>query len=83
MKDTPDRKLARLLDTLAADLLTAPDDEIAAVLAERGIKLGLKGSAALLDLVDPRIPNLRATDHDETTDDDPPPTRPPTLPHRQ
>jgi hypothetical protein len=46
--------LERLLSALEAEILAASDEEIAEVLAERGMKLGMKGSASLVDLIDPR-----------------------------
>lgn len=44
----------RLLVALEAEILAASDEEIAEVLAESGMKLGMKGSASLIALADPR-----------------------------
>ncbi len=42
--------LLRILDALETEIIAATDDEVAGVLAERGMKPGKKGSVALLDL---------------------------------
>jgi hypothetical protein len=65
MKTMPEHALDRLLDALVADLMEASDDEIAEVLAERGIKLGMKGSAALLELIDPGTPTEHTRENNE------------------
>ncbi|MGA2043754.1 MAG: hypothetical protein ABSG83_10310 [Roseiarcus sp.] len=46
---TPERDLAALLDALAAELLSAPDEEVRALLREAGAK-GRGAAAAVRDL---------------------------------
>jgi len=51
MTDTwPEPALSRILDDLEREILAAPDDEITQVLAELGMRPGMKGSAVLLEL---------------------------------
>jgi hypothetical protein len=42
--------LERILKALEDEIVSASDDEIAEVLAELGMKLGMKGSAATADI---------------------------------
>ena len=73
MKKSPGEiALDRLIAALEAELLAASDAEIAEVLAERGIKLGSKGSAGLVDLTLPsafrKEPRVRDDTEEESED---------------
>jgi hypothetical protein len=76
-KTSPAAAFERLLAALEAEILAASDEEIAEVLAERGMKLGMKGSASLGALVDPRDAADAALHDDEGMGDGPvyPPNR--------
>lgn len=51
MKETPpELALSRLLQAFETELIEADDDEIAAALADLGMRAGMKGSAASFDL---------------------------------